>query len=255
MGTPRYLVVVGLGQLGRLFATGALARGVRVTPVLRGVDPGAVLAPLPDVPILLAVGEHDLEPVLRAIAPARRRDAILVQNETFPPDWRPLVPDPTVAVVWLNAKPGRPLQVARSTAVRGRHAALVCALHAPLDVPCRLLDDDAQLARELVAKYALILAVNALGLRSDETVGTWLARDEPLVRRLVADARRLGEARLGDRVDDADAAEDAALEAMQALATMPARGRTARARVDRALALGRTLGVSLPALAAFADGA
>ncbi len=242
------VVVVGPGQLGRLFAGGALARGVRVTPVVRGVDPAGVLASMAAVPILVAVGEAELMPVLRGLPVDRRGDVILVQNEVFPADWQPLVAEPTVAAVWLNAKPGRPVQVARPTAVHGRHATFLCALHEPLGIPCRVLTDAAALDMELVAKYALILAVNALGLRSDETVGAWLARDEPLVRGLVVDGRRLGEARLGHGLDDPATAEQAAFDGLRALASMPARGRTARARVERALALGRQLGVALPAV-------
>jgi len=244
----RDLVVVGPGQLGRLFGAGALARGIRVTPVRRGDDAGAAAAGVPDAPILVAVGEPALAAVLLALPPARRNDAILVQNELFPADWTPLTPDPTVAVVWLNAKAGRPIEVARPTAVHGRHARLFCELHDPLGLPCVPVDAPT-LGVELVAKYAFILAVNALGLRADDTVGAWLARDRALVRSIAGEGIALGEARLGRAVDRA-AAEAAIVAAMQALRDMPARGRTARARVERALVFARERGIPAPDTAA-----
>ena len=58
----RDFAVWGLGELGRLYAGGALRAGHRVTPLTRATDPATTLASLPSAtPILIAVGEADLD--------------------------------------------------------------------------------------------------------------------------------------------------------------------------------------------------
>lgn len=238
------LVVVGVGQLGGLYATGALRGGFRVTPVGRDVDPGAVVDAGGAGPVLVTVGEDTLAAVLRALPSSRRDDAILVQNELFPAD---LDGAPTLAVVWLNRKEERPAEVARPTVVHGRHAGVMARIHAALRLPCRVVTEPAALHAELVAKYAFIVCVNGLGVLAPLTVGEWLARDPGQVRRLLQEGVAVGEARLGQAVDRA-AAIAAGEEALRALVHMPVRGRTARARIERAVAAARARGVAVPAL-------
>jgi 3-hydroxyisobutyrate dehydrogenase-like beta-hydroxyacid dehydrogenase len=62
------VVVIGLGQLGRVFAGGLLRAGCTVVPVNRG-DDMAMLAqahPSPEL-VLVAVAENDLHTVLASL--------------------------------------------------------------------------------------------------------------------------------------------------------------------------------------------
>lgn len=247
----RDFVVVGLGQLGELYAGGALRAGWRVQAVRRGDDPRRVIDTHPGAPVLVSVGEPDLMAVLSAIPTERRPDVILLQNDLFPSDWQHFVDAPTVAVVWLNRKKGAPPQVARPTTLYGRHAAAMVEVHTRLDLSAEVLPDDGALGRELVAKFAFIVAVNGLGVAEDRTVGEWRRRDPDTVARLVDEGLRLGIARLGRPIDEASARR-AIDEAMAALEDMPVRGRSAPTRVQRALSLARELSVPMPGLSALA---
>ncbi len=55
------VVVVGLGEMGSVFARGFLRTGYSVHPVIRGVEMQAVADDIPQPEmVLIAVGENDL---------------------------------------------------------------------------------------------------------------------------------------------------------------------------------------------------
>jgi hypothetical protein len=243
----RDIVVFGLGQLGQLYGSAALRAGIRVTPITRGVSPQAVLTALPEeTPVLLAVGEEALAGALDELG---ARPTILLQNELFPSAWERRGSTPTVMVPWLLKKAGQPLTVPRSTQVFGAQAELVEALHAALGIACERLPNVQALHQALVDKYAFILTINALGLLRDRTLAIWLAEDPLRVRALAEEAATLGERLCGTSIDRARTIQ-AVLEGMRNLSSMSARGRTARARIDRALAHAAQLGLELPELCA-----
>jgi hypothetical protein len=246
---PQDLVVVGLGQLGVLFGEAAMKAGRRVTPVRRDTDVERALDDVPcDAPLLLAVGERDLEGALAPFPKARWAEAILVQNELFPRVWQAAgLDDPTVAVVWLSKKAGSPVELGAPSQVYGKHAALLKQIHGALNLPCEVLATKADRDRALVAKFAFILAINALGLEHNLSLGDWLVKDRPRVLAVIDDARRLGEAHLGHAVDKARV-QAKVEEAMRGLSHYPARGRTAKARLERAHKDAAAYSLSLPAL-------
>lgn len=237
----RACVVIGVGQLGRLFGGAALACGYQTTPVVRGapLDLGEGCGP-----ILVTVSERALPDVLATIPPQRRDDVILVQNELFPDVWRATLGSdarPTVAIVWSNVKRGRPVEVGRATHVHGSYAQFMRELHNATDVPCVEMQSPMDLDQELVAKYAFILAVNALGLEKARTVGEWLEADAARVDAVLSQTIALGEARVGHASPGAQSIARAAMESLRA---MPAAGRTAQSRIDRAREVARRLNVS-----------
>lgn len=246
---PSDLVVYGVGQLGQLFAGGALRLGLRAVPIARDTDRSAVFASVPPhTPILLSVPEDALEGAVRDVPAERHSDVLLVQNELFPQRWRALGLDaPTVLVVWLSKKKARPVEVARPTFAYGRHARLAARIHDELELPARVLDEEEELHQELVSKFAFILTINALGVVENLPLGQWLAKDRARVLALVDEARLLGEAHLGATVA-AEYTELAVLEAMAALKDYPAKGRTAEARVVRAARDAAAFGLHLPAV-------
>jgi hypothetical protein len=245
----RDLVVYGLGELGQLYGAAALRAGYRVTPITRHDDPRRVLdGLLADVPILVAVGEAALDPVLTVLGKARGNAAILLQNELFPSAWRKHDIEPTVFVPWLLKKRGTPLLVARACPVFGAQTELVRDLHQALDLPCEALPNEHALYQALVEKYAFILTINALGLLRDRTLGMWLQEDPSRVAGLSRETAQLG-AVLCESEVDLERCQQAVLEGMRALHNVAARGRSAEERVTRALAEGQRIGLELPELA------
>ena len=249
--SPTDLVVFGVGQLGQLFAGGALRLGVRVTPITRSTDRPAVWSALPpDTPILIAVREADLADAIADVPEARRGDLILVQNELFEPLWTDLgAEDPTVVVFWTNKKPRVPLLIGRRTALHGRHADFMAAVHAQLDILAEVLSEPEARDDELVAKYAFILTINALGLIEDTTVGAWLEKDRERVTAVLDDAIQLGE-RYAGRACRRERALAGALAGMTGMGSLKAKGRSAPSRLRRALSDAEEAGLELPALTA-----
>jgi hypothetical protein len=244
----RDLVIVGLGELGRWLGAGALGTGMRVTPVLRNTPLEPVWASVPvETPIVVAVSEDALDDVLAHVPSARHAELVLLQNELFPSRYAHLDAAPAVLVPWLLKKRGLPQIVIRPTPVFGRHAALIAELCTALHVPCEPLPDADALARALADKYTFILSINALGTLHDLTLGTFLHEHPELTRAVAMEAGRLSARLSGTPIDDARS-EACVLEGMGAMAQIGARGRTARARVLRALERAQHLGLPMPKL-------
>jgi len=245
----RNLVVYGVGELGKLFGAAALRAGIRVTPITRGSDAAEILANVDeDTPVLVAVGERELDSVLSKLPARHRLDIILLQNELFPGSWQKHDLSPSVLVPWVLQKRGLPTQVAGPSPYFGRHATLLGELLRELGLPGQHLTDERALMQALVNKYTFILTINTLGVLVDRTLGLWLQEDATLIWDICGEATRLGEALAGAQVD-AEQARLATELGMRALSNVPARGRTARERVGRAIAYATRLGILVPNLA------
>lgn len=245
------LIVVGLGQLGALLGTSALREGIRVTPLVRHTDRHAAFATAAfDTPLLVAVGEGDLKPVVDEIPHSRREHAVLIQNELFPKTWAGLgLQSPTIAIAWFSKKEGRPVEVARESAVSGPHAALISRLINSAGAPCVEVDSPER-DLHLVAKFAFIFAINALGMIENLTLREWIASNRERCEAAVQDGIRLGCAHLGASVDEARATA-MAIEGMEGLGDYPARGRSAPARMKRARQDAEAFALNLPTLSLF----
>jgi hypothetical protein len=244
----RNMILIGVGELGKLYGAAALRAGLRVTPVVRSTNVEDVWQATPEhTPILVAVGEADLEPVLEYLPAARKRDAILLQNELFPARWRRHGLEPTVMIPWLLRKRGQPELVARATPVYGQYTSLVAELHRALGLDVEPLHSEAELAQALVDKYTFILTVNALGLLGDFTLGEWAAREPERIEVLSREAAALGQA-LCEHPIDAEASVRATQQGLEGMAPMRARGRSASERVRRAVGQAAAFGLELPAL-------
>ena len=115
------VVIIGMGEMGGVFARGLLKAGYPVFPIGRedDIQSAAESIPKPAL-VLLAVGEKDLLPALQNI-PAPWKDKLaLLQNELLPKDW--LDQDynqPTVISVWFEKKPGQDFKVLVPSPVLG----------------------------------------------------------------------------------------------------------------------------------------
>jgi ketopantoate reductase len=242
------VVIIGMGEMGELFAQGFLRCGHPVYPVLRGMDLMAVATEIPaPALVLVAVGENDLHPVLASVPPAWRDRLGLLQNELLPRDWeRHGLDDPTVIVVWFDKKKGRPFVAVLLTPVCGPKASLVTRALRAIDVPCREIPAG-ELLYELVRKNLYILTINIAGIRTGGTVGELWAKHrelaEAVAKEILDIQESLTQARLPRERLMAGMLEGFAGD-LQHICT----GRTAPERLQRALRHAREAGIDTPTL-------
>lgn len=248
------IVVVGLGQLGGVFAHAFLRLGHPVVPVRREDELAEIAAHVPSPAlVLVAVGEADLPPVLAAI-PAEWRDRVaLLQNELLPRDWETHnISAPTVAVVWFEKKGGKPVTVIRPTLVAGPRAGILVEALQTLEIEAERIPDEA-LVDALVAKNLYILGANLVGLACDGgKVGELWKHEQGCWLAVTDDVFDLQEALVGKKLDRATLRA----ELEQSILADPqhaAKGRTAPTRLARAIEHASALDLELPELKRLAD--
>lgn len=248
-----FVVIIGLGQLGRVFAGGFLRKGLTVVPVNRGDDMDAIAAGVPAPELaLVAVAEPDLHPVLAALPGAWRDRVGLLQNELLPRDWeRHGIAQPTVAIVWFEKKAGSDVKPLLPTPVHGPKAALIVEALGAIGIPARVIPDEAQRDYELVRKNLYILTTNVAGLEVGGSTGELWTRHRALAEAVGRDVLALQLA-LARRPLDPEALFRGFSEAVDADPHHLCRGRSAVARLQRALAEAERLGLEVPALRAIA---
>jgi hypothetical protein len=246
------VVIIGMGEMGDLFARGFLKIGHPVYPILRDMEMAAMARGIPQPElVLVAVGENDLHPVLEAM-PAQWDGRLgLLQNELLPRDWqRHGISDPTVIVVWFDKKKGRPFVAVLPTPISGPKASLIAEALQAIEVPCHHIPPE-ELLYELVRKNLYILTINIAGIRTGGTVSE-----------LWANHRELAEAVAGEILDVQEWLTQSKLPRERLMAGMLegfagdpnhiCTGRTAPVRLQRALRFAREAGISTPALDAIA---
>ncbi len=250
------VVIIGLGQLGRVFAGGLLRAGYMVVPVNRGdnMQRVAQLNPNPHL-ALVAVAEADLHPVLAALPAQWRSRAGLIQNELLPRDWlRHGLAAPTVAAVWFEKKPGTDAKPLLPTPVFGPQAAMLSAALAAIGIPARTLDSEADLLYELVRKNVYILTTNIAGIRTGGTVGELWAQHRDLATEVANEVMDIQDWLTGQQHDRARLLAGM-VEAFEADPAHGCRGRSAPERLRRALRHADEAGLAVPMLRAIAASA
>jgi len=245
----KYVVMIGLGQLGRVMSGGLLRSGHVVVPVNRGDDLPAMAVRWPEpVLVLISVGENDLHPVLAALPEAWRDHVCLLQNELLPRDWQAHdIVDPTVISVWFEKKKGTDAKPLLSSPVFGPESGrLVRALQA-IDLPAHELETSESLLRELVRKNLYILTTNIAGLEVGGDVATLWAEHESLARAVAADVLDVQDWLCGQPCDH-ESMLAGMLEAFQADPRHGCAGRSALIRLKRALNHADAAGLATPAL-------
>jgi len=247
------VVVIGLGQLGRVFAGGLLRAGCTVVPANRSDDLLTVAKahPEPEL-VLVAVGENDLHGVLGALPAAWRARVALIQNELLPRDWEQYrYTDPTVISVWFEKKKGTDARPLIASPVAGPGAALLCRALAAIDLPCREVAAGDALLFELLRKNVYILTTNLAGLKTGGTVSQLWAQHEDFARQVANDVMDIQDALTG-RQHDRDALIAGMLEAFDGDPNHGCTGRSAPARLARAIGHADEFGLAVPTLRALA---
>ena len=243
------VVVIGLGQLGRAFAGGLLRAGHNVIPVNRGDDMAALAQrhPAPEL-VLIAVAENELHTVMAALPEIWKPRAALIQNELLPRDWLAHgYIDPTVISVWFEKKKGTDAKPLIPSPAAGPGAALLCRALTAIDLPCREVALGEQLLFELVRKNVYILTTNIAGLKTGGTVSQLWSQHEAFARQVANEVMDIQDALTGV-VHDREKLIAGMLEAFDGDPAHGCTGRSAPARLARALAHADEFGLAVPTL-------
>lgn len=260
------VVVIGMGQLGELFAGAFIQSGRTVVPVIRGQALSTRL-PLDVELILSAVGEESAQEVISNIPDTHLDRLVLLQNELRPLAWlsryAPLTTSclreraPTICIVWFEKKAAKaPVQVLPSV-LFGELAPIMAIALDQLHLTHRTVLTQAELHHELCLKNLYILGLNIGGLRG-ATVASELLKDGSGFAPLVDELIGLEQASLS--VSGATTQLDGPrlkFELEQAILADPnhsCAGRSAPARLRRTLQLGRDLDHQLPICKKTAEG-
>lgn len=247
------IVLVGVGEMGGVFARGFLKAGHAVVPVVRGVTLEDARGHAPDpAAVVVAVGEKDLRPVLEG-APEEWLDRlVLLQNELLPRDWeRHAVKNPTVISVWFEKKyPGDFKEIVPSP-VYGPRAGLIQSALKSMGINCKMLKSADELLFELIVKNLYILTVNIAGIKVGGTVGELWGKRRDLARAVADEVLDIQFALCGREFDRA-ALVRGMVEAFEGDPAHQCMGRSAPARLRRALEQAGEFGLPAPALKSIA---
>ncbi len=242
------IVVVGLGEMGSVFARGFLRSGYCVQPVVRGMSMQTV-AESTDLPelVIIAVGEADLQAQLQQVPEQWKDRLLLLQNELLPADWQKHKLEPSVISVWFEKKKGQDSKVIMPSPVYGKAAALVEQALSSIDIAVHVLASEEALLNALVIKNVYILTTNIAGLMVAGNVGQCWQEHRELATGIANDVISLQEALTGESFHRADLIEGM-VEAFNGDPEHMCMGRSAPARLKRALSLATEHGLELPHL-------
>lgn len=241
------VVIIGVGEMGGVFARGFLRLGHPVYPVLRSQNMQQAAEEIGDVEaVLIAVGENDLQPILSQLPDIWKDKVILLQNELLPADYAQL-PQVTVISVWFEKKPGMDYKVIIPSPCYGPKMDLVEAALNSLGIPVKALANNDELLFELVVKNLYILTTNIAGLKTGGTVEQLWKEHQTLANKVADDIIELQQALTGKKLDR-EALIQGMCHAFDGDPDHNCMGRSAPARLQRALQHGQQNDLDLPTL-------
>lgn len=240
------VVIIGVGEMGGVFARGFLRLGYPVYPVTRQMDMAQAAEEISDPEmVLLAVAEGDLHPALGKIPAVWRDRLALLQNELLPHDWTQYgLENPTVISVWFEKKKGQDAKVIIPSPVYGPKSQLINDALKAIDIPCNLLSDEDRLLFELVVKNVYILTTNISGLETGGNVGELWEKHRHVADAVSREVIAIQQALTGKEFD-ADELIAAMVKAFEGDLEHKCMGRSAPSRLQRALEQAKKFGVSV----------
>jgi hypothetical protein len=243
------VVIIGMGEMGAVFARAFVKSGYPVYPVTRSHDMAREAKSIPGPAlVLLAVGESDLCAVLETLPEQWRQKVSLLQNELLPHDWKKHnLTEPTIISAWFEKKPGQDFKVLLPSPVYGPNARLMKEALSSLDIPVDLMADETQLLQQLVTKNLYILTTNICGLETGGNVKQ-LWDDHTILMNRVFDDLLLIQQYLCATTFDRDPLMISLLNAFDADPEHKCMGRSAPQRLQRALQISVDAGIQVPEL-------
>ncbi len=249
MNIKQPVVVIGIGQLGGVFARGFLSAGYPVYPVIRGMNMEDVVknAPSPCF-VLVAVSENVLHKVLERMPEIWKDKLVLLQNELLPHDWEDEnIIDPTVMAVWFEKKRGMGIHVFKSTPIYGPYALNVESALKTIDIPTKIVSEKKGLLNELVKKNLYVYTINIAGLKVGGTVGQLWLNHQELVKKVAHDVLNVQE-KLTNEKFDRDAMIASMVRTFGKAPDHKCAGRVAKDRLNRILCYADDKKVSIDTL-------
>lgn len=241
------VVIIGVGELGGVFARAFLRKGCPVYPVTRSMTISEAAKNVPDPTlVLVAVAEKDLSDVL-ATTPVQWHGNIgLLQNELLPRHWKTYnINNPTVMSVWFEKKKGQDYKVFMPTRVYGPKAKFLADSLESIGISCKILSNEDDLLFELVLKNVFVFTINIAGLETGGTVETlWLEHNE-LARQIADEVIDLQEWLTGVSFPR-DRLINGIVEGMNGDPNHKCKGRSAPGRLARVIELADEAGLQIP---------
>ena len=248
------IVVIGIGEMGGVFARGFLGSGHPVYPVNREMDYEKVAKEIPETDfVLISVAEKDLTEVLQKLPDAWKGKVGLLQNELLPYVWEAEnIMSPTVMAIWFEKKQGMDVKEILPTAVYGSNALIVKDTLDSLDISCNIINDEKRMLFELVKKNVYVFTINIAGLEVNGTVGELWGNHQELAKQVADEIMDIQERLTTWKLPREELLE----EVIQAFHKEPdhkCRGRAAPDRLERALRHAGLYDIKAPALKKIKD--
>ena len=247
--TNEKIIMIGLGQLGRIFAGGFLRTGYSVIPVNRGDDMAVLAAQVPSPRlVVVAVAENDLLGVLAALPEQWKSCIGLIQNELLPRDWeKHQIHHPTVISVWFEKKKGMDAKPLLSSPVYGPAAELMVKALESIEIPSHQLSSTQELLYELVRKNLYILTTNIAGMKTGGNVSQLWENYRDIATAVAQDVMDIQDWLTGQK-QDRNKLLQGMVEAFEADPLHMCMGRSAPGRLARALSFADEAGLAVSTL-------
>lgn len=247
------IIVIGLGELGSVFARGFLRLGYPVQGVSRDMDSSLIAQTVPDAAaVLIAVGEADIQQTLATLPQQWKDKVILLQNELLPRDWLAAeIKEPTVISVWFEKKKGMDSKVVLPSPIFGANSKLVFDALAQVDLPSFILDSEEELTYELVRKNLYILTTNIAGLEVGGNVEALANQHKEVMHAIANDVLDIQDW-LTKSTNERTRLMDGLLEAINGDLEHGCMGRSAPARLTRAIGFADKAGLEISKMRAIA---
>ena len=243
------IVIIGIGELGGVFARAFLAAGYPVYPITRAIPIAETALSVTEPKlVLVAVGEKALAEVLPTLPDSWRNKLVLLQNELLPHHWQAhLIVNPTVISVWFEKKPGIDYNEFIPSPIFGPQADFIAAALDGIGIGCERLPGEAELLQALVAKNLFVLTINICGLETGGTVNELWSQHNPLARRVAHEVIDIQEWLTKAKFDRAVLIERM-VKGMMGDPGHKCTGRSAPQRLTRMMALADEAGLEIPSI-------
>jgi len=241
------VIIIGVGELGSVFARGFLRLGYPVYPVTRKISIHDAINHYPDPKlVLVAVAEKDLSNILTTIPVQWRNRLGLLQNELLPRQWEiHNIDAPTVVIVWFEKKKGQDCKVLLPSRIYGPNDRLIVDALESLEIPGKILSNEEELLFELIIKNIFVLTVNIAGIKTGGTVRALWEEHNELARQIADEVIDIQEWLTGVTFPR-DHLINGLAEAINSDPEHKCKGRSAPERLARVVKIADEAGLRLP---------
>jgi len=242
------IIIIGIGEMGGVFARAFLKAGHPVYPVSRQTDLQALANSVDAECVLIATGEADLQNTLNTMPKIWLKQCVLLQNELLPNDWQQHADlDATVISVWFEKKPSMDFKVIVPSPVYGKHANTIKEALGSLNIAVDLKTSLEDMTFELIRKNIYILASNICGLEVQGNVGQLASQHAELLDKVIDDILKIQQHLTGIKYNK-ESLVKAVEVAFNGDKQHQCMGRSAPARLQRALDIAQKANLKVPEL-------